>query len=51
MHSSYTPSLCHALSYVHQLTAIELHYFKLYINKLKHSVNPEYLLKYENVFK
>jgi len=29
----------------------ELNYIKLYINKIKHSINLEYLLQYENVFK
>jgi len=34
MHSSYTPPLCHALPYVSQLTATELIYCKLRVQKL-----------------
>jgi len=51
IHSSYTPPLWHALPYVYQLTSTELTYCKFYINKNKHSLNIEYFLLYENVFK
>jgi len=51
MHSPYTSPLCHALPDVSELTVTELFCFKLYVNKIKHSVNMEYLLQYENVFK
>ena len=51
MYPPFTPPVCHALPYFSQLTTTELSHFKLYINKIKHSVNMEYLLQYENVFK
>jgi hypothetical protein len=48
MHSIYIPPLWHALSYVYQFSANELHYSKLYIKKIKHSVNSKYLLQCGN---
>jgi len=51
MHSSYTPRVCRALPYVSELTATELLYIKMYVNKINHSLNMQYLLQYENVFK
>jgi hypothetical protein len=51
MYPHYTPTDCHALPYISELTTIELRHFKLYINKIEQSVCMEYLLQYENVFK
>jgi hypothetical protein len=51
MHSPYTPPLCHALPNVSELTVTELVCFKLWVNKIKHSVNMECLLQYDNVLK
>ena len=51
MYPLYTPTDCHALPYVSELTTTESRHFKLYINKIEQSVIMEYLLQYENVFK
>ena len=51
MHSSYTPRVCRALPCVSELPATELLYIKMYVNKINDSLNMQYLLKYENVFK
>ena len=51
LHSSYTPRVCRALPYVSELTATELIYNKLYVNKINDFLNIEYLLQYKNVFK
>ena len=44
MHSSYTPRVCRALPCVSELPATELLYIKMYVNKIKHSLNMHYLL-------